>query len=75
MVFIIENLIGIGAVYVVFGGLGKRKIAGITEIAGPCKIIDPVGVAGGNFLGTVCGTGIDNDDFVHQIRNGIQTSG
>ena len=23
----------------------------------------------------VCGTGIDNDDLVHQIRNGIQTSG
>ena len=70
-----EDLIGIGAVYVVFGSLGKGKIAGITEIAGPCKIIDSIGVAGCNFFGTVCGTGIDNDDFVHQIRNRIQTSG
>ena len=54
--------------------LGKRKIPCGGKIALPWEIIDLTGITRGDRFGAVSRAGIHNDDLVHQIPDGVQTS-
>src|SRR4029077_2599319 len=68
----LDSLVGIEPEDPVTGGMGKRFIAGGGEVVRPGEIKDPGAELPGNVRGAVGRSGVDGNDFVKQLMNGVE---